>query len=79
MNFAKSGKQCISKKTAFLPARLGKYIWSAVATKIEELNIIFPDNGADERPNASLRPSLGGQTAFSRPIIFCPVKGNLYI
>jgi len=27
---------------------------------------------------ASLRPSSGGQTAFSLPIIFCPVKGNPY-
>jgi len=27
---------------------------------------------------ASLHPSSGGQTAFSLPIVFCPVKGTLY-
>ena len=27
---------------------------------------------------ASLRPSSGGQTAFSLPVVFCPVKGNPY-
>ena len=28
---------------------------------------------------ASLRPSSGGQTAFSMPVVFCPVKGNPYV
>jgi len=27
---------------------------------------------------AFLRPSSGGQTALSLPIVFCPVKGTLY-
>jgi len=27
---------------------------------------------------ASLRPSSGGQTVLSLPVVFCPVKGNLY-
>jgi len=27
---------------------------------------------------ASLRPSSGGQTVFSLPMVICPLKGNPY-